>query len=90
MKLPGGENGQGILTTGKTATSQLVGVVVSVSVMGISQIGIMLSLCRTQTELSCPVLEFMIRELAYADNLFSGMTAQEVADVQDKLWSSMD
>ena len=44
----GGENGQGVLTAGKTATSQLVGVVVDVSVMGISQSGIMLALCRAQ------------------------------------------
>ena len=86
----GGENGQGILTAGKTATSQLVGVVVDVSVMGISQSGIMLALCRAQAELSCPVLELMIRELVYADDLFSGVTAQEVADLQDEFWSSMN
>ena len=32
----------------------------------------------------------MIRELAYADDLFSGVTAQEVADLQDEFWSSMN
>ena len=32
----GGENGQGVLTAGKMTTNQLVGVVVDVSVMGIS------------------------------------------------------
>ena len=85
-----GEQGQGLLTAGKTATSKLVRVVVDVSVMGVSQSGIMLSLCRSQTELPDPVLEFMIRELAYADNLPSGVTAQEIADFQNELWSSID
>ena len=59
-------------------------------VMGVSQSRIMLSLCRSQTELPDPVLEFMIRELVYADDLPSGVMAQEIADLQNELWSSID
>ena len=68
----GGKDGRGILTAGQTTTSQQLGVVVDVSVMGINQSGIMLALARSQAVLSCPILELMIRELAYADDLSSG------------------
>ena len=86
----GGKEGRGILTTAQTATSQLVGVVVDVSVMGIFQSGIILALARAQAELSCTILELMIRELAYADDLSTGVTTQEVADLQEEFWGSMD
>ena len=42
----GGKDGRGTLIAEQTTTSQLVGVVVDVSVMGINQSGIMLALAR--------------------------------------------
>ena len=83
----GGEDGGGALTAGRTVTSKLVAVVVLVTVMGVSQSGLLLSLARADLNLQDEILEFQIRELAYADDLHSGVTAQEVLNLQRELHS---
>ena len=80
------KDGSGSLTAGKTATSKLVAVVVLVAVMGISQSGLFLSLARAGLDLQDEILEFLIRYLAYADDLHSGVTAQEVLNLQTELF----
>ena len=55
----GGEDGCGALTTGRTATSKLVAVFLLVTVMGISQSGILLSLARANLDLQDKILEFL-------------------------------
>ena len=84
-----GKDGTEILTAKKTATSRLVAILVMVAVMGISQSGIFLSLAKTGLELKDETLEFLIRELSYADDLHSGVTAQEVMDLQHEMFPTI-
>ena len=84
-----GEDGVETLTAKKTATSRLVGILVMVAVMGISQSGLFLSLAKAGLDFQDETLEFLIRELSYADDLHSGVTAQEVLDLQKELFPSI-
>ena len=53
-----------------------------------SQSGLLLSLARADLDLQDEILEFLIRELAYADDLHTGVTAQEVLNLQKELFPS--
>jgi hypothetical protein len=77
------------LTAKKTTTSKLVAILVMVAVMGISQSGLLLSLAKSGLGFQDETLDFLIRELSYADDLHSGVTAQEVMDLQRELFPSI-
>ena len=72
MNCETGKDGVETLTAKKTATSRLVAILVLVAVMGISQSGLFLSLAKAGLDFQDETLEFLIRELSYADDLHSG------------------
>ena len=73
-----GAEGGGALTAEMSSSSRLVAVAVLVTIMGVSQSGLLLALARANLDLQDEILEFLLKELAYGDDLHSGVTAQEI------------
>ena len=81
-------NSQGELTADDAQATRLVGVKVNISVIGVSQTPLLLALVRGDLHLDA-ILQFMIREMAYVDDLPTSVLPKEIEALQQELFPSM-
>ena len=81
------EDGQ--LTTDNTPGTRLVAVAKAVSIMGVSQLPLLLALVRGDLDLDT-VLQFMILEMAYVDDLPTAVLPRELAALQHELFPALE
>ena len=79
----------GKLTAEDTNTTRLVAVAVLVSIMGVSQSPLLQALVRRDLDLD-PILEFLIKEMAYLDDLPTAVLPGEVQQLQRELFPSIE
>ena len=72
----------GELTAEPTPNTRLVGVRVKSVIMGVNQSPCLLSLCKADLDLLDEMLTWMIKLLSYVDDLATGLTADEIEEVQ--------
>ena len=80
----GGEKGEGGFTAQPTPTSRLVAVAVLVAIMGVSQSGLFLALARGDIDLQDDILQFLLQQIAYVDDLHRAVLPREIKDLQKK------
>ena len=59
-------------------------------VMGINQSGLFLALAREDVDIQEEVLKFLIQQLVYVDDLHHAVLPQEIQEIQNKTFPSLD
>jgi hypothetical protein len=75
----------GELTAEPTPNTRLVGVRVKSVIMGVNQSPCLLSLCKADLDLLDEMLTWMVKLLSYVDDLATGLTADEIEEVQGSI-----